>query len=173
MKLYKRIEPDHPIAPSIFYLITSHHPPCQLNRTWRINLFGHRMYICTRCLGQYIGFVFSIFCFWGLSFRIQDSWTGLLYFGLLPLPSTGTWLVQTVLKMENQNSIRVLSGFLFGVSTGIAFGHFILLDMQVMLIIIPIYGLYLSMVMLLLRTTNSIPKYLAPYEDFLHLEESG
>src|SRR5258708_14182676 len=99
--------------------MTAHHPPCQLNRTWHFNFCGHKLYFCTRCIGQYSGMILALFAMLFAGFKVTTIWNAGAYFLLLPFPATCDWFTQTMGWRESINSIRVLSGFLYGISLGV------------------------------------------------------
>ena len=166
MQFYKKIQTELNIQPSIFFLITSHHPPCQLNRTWKLTLFGHKIFICTRCFGQYAGTILGVLSIilFSPTFSVIEA---LFLFGLLPFPATLDWLTQTIMPRESINPIRALTGFLFGLSVGVCLGCILSLNLGCLLIAIPIYSLYMIIGFGLLQRSNIIQDYLTPYEDFL------
>ncbi len=167
MKIYQKITSEDEITPSIFYLITSHHPPCQLNRTWRLIVFGHRIYICTRCLGQYIGMALAIFATISLDFQVECIGSALLFFGILPFPAAFDWFTQTVWGRESVNSIRVLTGFLLGISLGTSIGAFLSRNWNYLAVALLICFSYMIIIMILLRRNRIITAYLDPYEQFI------
>lgn len=167
MKFYDRITNENAIVPSVFFLITAHHPPCQLNRTWRINIWGHKIYICTRCMGQYIGILLSLIVVLSKWLLIEQGLQMAIVFGVFPFPATIDWFTQTMGLRESNNVIRCLTGFLYGISLGTCISCFIMLNFNAILISSLLYSLYIACVIYLLRKLQLIENYLNPYEDFL------
>jgi uncharacterized membrane protein len=170
MKFYHKITDELQITPSVFFLVTSHHPPCQLNRTWRFNIFGHKVYICTRCLGQNSAIVFSLLSILVFGFRVDSISAAILFFGILPFPATIDWLTQTMGWRESINAIRITTGFLYGVSIGICLGCILTFNLKALLFAVIFYPVYLLVVLGILRRYQKIPDYLQPYEDFLRMD---
>ncbi|MCA9940041.1 MAG: DUF2085 domain-containing protein [Anaerolineales bacterium] len=166
MKFYSKIDNESKIEPSIIFLITSHHPPCQLNRTWRLNVSGHKIFICTRCFGQYIGIGLGILLIL-LGFEISELAGAILFFGFLPLPATLDWTTQTVMGRESKNTLRIMTGFLFGVSIGAFLGAIFRFNLRALLFALPMYSIYIGSVLWLFYGSNIMEDYLAPYEQYL------
>ncbi len=167
MKFYCKVVDRNRITPSIFYLITSHHPPCQLNRTWEIFLGGHRIFICTRCLGQYLGLLVAFLLTLFQYLHVTAYGEALLYFGLFPLPATLDWFSQTMRWRESINSIRFFTGCGYGVSLGVCFGSIWMFNLYGLLFALLIYSCYLLIIFYLLRHFDVLDDYLAPYEQFV------
>ena len=167
MRLYRKIENRADIKPSVFYLMTSHHPPCQLNRTWEVNVFSHKIYICTRCFGQYLGIFLSLLFLLTSDFVLKGTLREFLLLCILPFPVIIDWLSQTLGFRESSNVIRIISGFIFGINLGILI-HFFLNGITLMFItLMVIYVVYAGFVIVLLRRYDVLGAYMEPYEDFI------
>ncbi len=101
----------------IFFLLLSHHMPQRLHRTIRVGFRGKNIYLCSRCTGIYPA-ILSVFVasFFGFNF---PAWSILPLLALLPLPSAVDWVTQSCKKRESKNIIRVVTGFLLGISEGL------------------------------------------------------
>jgi len=167
MKFYVKNMNEHSIAPSLFYLMTSHHPPCQLNRTWRFKVFGHCVFVCTRCLGQDLGIALALVSALVLNAQINSVPLAVFAFGVLPFPSTLDWSIQTIFARESRNPIRFATGFMFGFSVGLCIGQLVLGRLDVFGLALLIYASYIFVVMFLLWKLHILDAYLKPYEEFL------
>lgn len=167
MKLYCKIDDESEIRPSLFFLMTSHHPPCQLNRTWQISLFGHLLFICTRCLGQYLGIIFAVVMMAISGFQVNQLLEALIFYVLLPIPVIIDWLTQTLRWRESANPIRVLTGFLFGLSLGATIMSVLTWNLPMLIVSFVSYGFYLVIGLWILKRFQVIDQYLAPYEEFV------
>jgi uncharacterized membrane protein len=167
MKFYTKISSESDVIPSVFYLMTSHHPPCQLNRTIRLSIIGHKIFLCSRCLAQNIGLVVSLWAIVTFRIHITDIIHSVFLFGLLPLPVTVDWFSQTMGNRESNNIIRVITGFLFGISLGVSISVIIHVNIFATLIMIVSYLFYLTIVMSRLRKLKLINAYISPYQSFL------
>ena len=168
MKIYQRITDERSIEPSLIYLITSHHPPCQLNRTWKLNLFGHRFFICTRCLGQYAAFIVTAVIGVIEGLPVMDTWIISMIALLTVIPGVIDWFTQTMGWRESSNSIRVLTGWLFGTALGVLVASLFTGRFDVLLVFVLVFLLVGVSALVLLRANNRFGVYLKPYEDFLN-----
>ncbi len=171
MKFYQKITSEVEIIPSLLFLATAHHPPCQLNRTWRFTIWGHKFYICTRCTGQYLGTLAALYLVLFGGFLVEGLLVKIILFGVFPLPATIDWLTQTLGQRESINSIRSTTGFLYGFSIGTSLACVLTLNWKALTFIVPVYTLYILFVMYLLVRLNVLKKYLMPYKSFLSMEQ--
>ena len=94
-------------------MLFSHHPPCDLGRTWRI--FG--INVCVRCLGMAIGGILTL----ALATMVGISYSKV--FGimgvLLMLPAGVDFTCEELWQAyPASNVLRFITGFLFGVGGG-------------------------------------------------------
>lgn len=164
---YVRVSPDSGIRPNLVYLITAHHPPCQLNRTWQLHFRGHWFFLCTRCLGQYLGIGCAVLLSLYGTIEVTSIPQALVYFLLLPMPTTVDWIWQTVARCESKNWRRFTTGFLFGFSAGVFIGSLVSLSLFAGLFALSCYAIYMGAVILVLRHFRIMSDYLAPYQSFL------
>jgi len=108
-----------------------------------------------------------------LDFKISNPIEAMLIFGILPFPATLDWFTQTMRWRESVNLVRVLTGFLYGVSTGVCLGNALKFNMNVLLVAIPTYSAYIAIVIWLLRKHQVLRNYLAPYEQFLSVKSDS
>jgi uncharacterized membrane protein len=160
---------------NLLFLLTAHHPPCQLNRTFRIGISGKTLYLCTRCLGQWIGFVLSIG--WGLcTIPAERNFVqNILVFGLLPLPVAIDWSTQTLGYRESNNPLRMLTGLLYGASLGQYISSLFSRDWPAALTGASVYFFYMLIFWFVISRPGIASTYLRPYEEFIreHFTEAN
>jgi uncharacterized membrane protein len=88
-----------------YSLCLCHHKPER-----SIPFFGIENYLCARCLGIYTGGIIGIIV---LSFRVIPSLAVSL---LLMIPLVTDGFLQLLTDYESRNSIRLVTGVLFGVA---------------------------------------------------------
>jgi uncharacterized membrane protein len=96
------------------FLLVSHHPQEKLDHTIRIGFGRKNVYLCSRCTGVALG-VLVIFGgnVFSLIFPIEFF---LPLIGLLPLVAVVDWFTQSARLRKSKTWLRVLSGFLLGIS---------------------------------------------------------
>ena len=149
------------------YLLLAHHPPCQINRTFRIQVGDRVLNICSRCLGQWIGFALVII--WSLNAVPVERGLGqsLLVFGLLPLPVAVDWSTQTLGLRESTNPLRALTGFLYGLGLGQYIVSLLSRDWLTVTAATSIFLCYALVFWLVVSRPGIASKYLKPYEEFI------
>lgn len=157
-----------PTRYGLLYLLLAHHPPCQLNRTFRIRVGGKTVDVCSRCLGQWFGFLSSLI--WGLIFMPVDRGLaeGLLVFGLLPLPVAVDWSTQTLGLRESTNLVRVLTGLLYGVALAQYVVSVVSRDWMTVITATSVFVCYMLVFWLVVSRPGVATSYLKPYEEFIH-----
>ncbi|SFM46942.1 DUF2085 domain-containing protein [Methanolobus profundi] len=93
------------------YLI-SHHECHEYYKCLELNYRGKKQYICSRCLGVYIGILS------GILYYSYISATHLSYtmIALLPMAALIDWSVTAFRISKSNNIFRVTSGFLLGIA---------------------------------------------------------
>ena len=149
---------------SFSYLLLSHHPFSEINRTIRIMILNKRIHLCARCTGKYLGLLLCLLLiFWRGHISIPY-----LIFIFLPLPATLDWLTQTIKIRESKNTLRIITGFIYGLWLGLCIHTVILWDISYLLIIVLQCLGYISVVgFILTRKKGCINEYLKPYEEFV------
>lgn len=99
------------------FLMLSHNLPENLDRTIGIKFRGRIVYLCARCTGVYSGILIVLISSF-LGFNLP-TWLYLPLFSILPIPGAVDWITQSFGLRESRNSVRVSTGFLFGVSQGL------------------------------------------------------
>jgi len=91
-------------------MIIEHHPPWLRSRCLKLNIGGRQIYLCARCTGTLIGYIFTKL--------IQIAFPSILIAAALGLPALLDWSTQKLGFRESSNLIRILTGLLLG--SGIA-----------------------------------------------------
>jgi len=99
------------------FLLLAHHTPDKLRRTIQISIRGKTVYLCARCTGRYSALL-GIFIAWFLGYGFP-TWAYFPLFTFLPLPSVVDWFTQSCKLRESTNTIRIFTGFLFGIAEGL------------------------------------------------------
>jgi len=151
----------------LLYLLLAHHPPCQINRTFRIQVGDRILNICSRCLGQWIGFALVII--WSLNAIPIERGLGqsFLVFGLLPLPIAVDWSTQTLGLRESTNPLRALTGFLYGLGLGQYIVSLLSRDWLAVTTATSIFLCYMLVFWLVVSKPGIASNYLKPYEEFI------
>jgi len=139
------------------FLLLSHHKPEKLHRTIHVNFRGKNVYLCARCTGKYSG-ILSVFVAWFLGFNFP-TWLYLSLFSILPVPSIVDWVTQSCKLRESRNTIRVCTGYLFGISEG----FFLLMLVKGMFPLFPyalaILGAYIFSIYVIAWKTKFLDSY--------------
>lgn len=170
-RFYQKIADPSCIHPNIVYLITAHHPPCQLGRTWKFTLAGHALYICTRCLGQYVGIAVGILLLRADQAIFESVLATFLFFAIAPLPAVLDWTCQTLTRWESKNWIRFATGFAFGLALGATLKFAVTLNWSLFWKANIVFMIYLGGVLWFLRKPGVLVEYLRPYEEFLSMDD--
>jgi uncharacterized membrane protein len=96
------------------FLLLSHNPPENLDRTIHVKFLGRGVYLCARCTGVYSS-ITVVFIAWFLGFGFP-TWLYLPLFSILPIPCAVDWITQSCDLRESRNWIRIFTGSLFGIS---------------------------------------------------------
>ena len=107
---------------SLLFLLLSHHRADELHRTIQVRIGQRDLYLCARGVGRYSGLI-ALFIM--NSFLGVPLWLYPYGFVFFPLPSTIDWATQKIGLRESNNSTRVSTGFLLGVSQGLLILSFI------------------------------------------------
>jgi len=120
--------------------------------------------LCTRCTGQYVGLIAYALCI--TQTAVEHLPISLIW--LLPLPITIDWVTQTLNKRVSTKSLRLLTGFLFGIWVGELVATILSRDFSSIMKVGVQITTYLVVVMsILFIHQGSIDNYLKPYEDFI------
>ena len=103
---------------SFWTFLLSHHPPEEYHRCLQITIAGRTFHSCARCTGSYFGFVCGILMVY-YSIPLPILWVDIIIF-LFPAPGIIDWGTQTFNLRESRNSIRVITGLLYGFAIPIA-----------------------------------------------------
>ncbi|MFC7071662.1 DUF2085 domain-containing protein [Halovenus rubra] len=100
------------------YLL-SHHEPSDYHRCYTLQIRGHSVHLCARCLGLYPGIAVGVGCF------LTNLFSPIHFFlvALLPLPALIDWSVTHLLAPEGSNTVRTITGGLLGIGYGIGLGY--------------------------------------------------
>ena len=101
----------------VLFLLLSHHMPEKLHRTLHLKIRGKDIYLCARCTGDYSGTIIILIA-WLLGFEFP-LWLFLPLIATLPISPVIDWVTQSCKLRESRNRIRVLTGFLLGISKGL------------------------------------------------------
>jgi len=141
----------------LLFLLLSHHKPEKLHRTIHVSFRGRNVYLCARCTGKYTG-ILSVFVTWFLGFNFP-GWLYLPLFSILPVPSIVDWIMQSCKLRESRNTIRVCTGYLFGISEG----FFLLMLVKGMFSLFPyalaIIGAYVFSIYVIAWKTKFLDSY--------------
>ena len=98
--------------------LLSHHVPTRYGRTLRLAVGRRTIRLCARCTGQTVGaLTFLLLCLTSVPLRSSLLLpTVQVLFDSAPLLAAFDWLTQSLGERESTNSLRVLSGFLLGMS---------------------------------------------------------
>ena len=147
-------------------VLFGHHPPDEADHMLSCQAGPHKLFICARCTGQYIGALIGIL-FAPLLANISLL-TFILLAALLPAPAALDWFTQLSRGRASSNWIRIPTGSAFGFLLGVwayRLWHFTMIDLVV--ISATVIG-YLSLVGLLcIRRRDLIEAYVERYERFL------
>jgi uncharacterized membrane protein len=151
----------------VLFLLTAHHPPDQLHRTFHVRVGQRSLYLCTRCLGQWLGFLLSIA--WALVLMNGESSpvVDLLILALLPLPVALDWSTQTLGYRESSNLVRIITGFLYGVALGLFAAHLFHRNWLMVGSGALVFLVYFLVFCFVISRPGIAAAYLAPYEQFI------
>jgi uncharacterized membrane protein len=158
---------------NLLFLLTAHHPPCQLNRTFHVGIGSRKLYLCTRCLGQWIGVALSIG--WGLITTPAEKnlAESILVFGLLPFPIALDWSTQTLGLRESNNPLRLLTGWLYGVSLSQYVFALLRQDCTATWVGTGAFLCYMLVFCFIVSRPGIAATYLRPYEAFIREYTTG
>ena len=148
---------------SAWRMVLSHHPPCDLNRTWY--LFG--VNVCVRCLGMLIASILMVI--FGLLFEIPYGVLGMTCCVLSILPAGIDFTFEELYwKYTGTNVIRFLTGMLFGSGGGMCI-VWLWLESRVSPIVIFICASIAMqfIIAFLFMRKGHLERYLAKYENAL------
>ena len=94
-------------------MLTSHHPPCDYDRTFKIASIR----ICTRCFGVLLGVLTSILL--QVNSNILASTIPIWVLFLLPLPAVFDFIAHELDLWRSNNAKRLASGLLLGFAVGV------------------------------------------------------
>jgi len=153
--------------PDLLFLITAHHPPSQLNRTFRVAIGSKRLYLCSRCLGQWIAFYTIVSWCIFVSPVVLDIPTSLIIYIGLPLPGALDWLTQIFGYRESNNAIRVITGGLYGAALGLYVASLVRGRWPMVAVGSLVFLLYFVCLIWILRHFDIASDFLFPYEEFV------
>ena len=129
----------------------SHHRKGHIDyytHTFRVSIRGNDFYLCARCTGIYSAFL--SFSFVGILFGYSffqnrfDPYLSLLFSIIFVLPLLADWGTQKLKLRESRNSLRFITGFIFGI--GFWFAQFTLEIYVFELLAMGIYSLIMYII---------------------------
>jgi uncharacterized membrane protein len=136
----------------LLFLLLSHNPPENLDRTIHLRFWNKNLYLCARCTGIY-STILIVFIAWYLGYDFPP-WLYLPLFALLPIPGAIDWITQSCNLRESNNWIRVSTGSLIGVSQAIFFLSIIKGMLFLFLQTLAVVGIYFLAVYIIARKTK-------------------
>ena len=139
----------------------SHHPPCDLDRTWSI--FG--VNICVRCFGMVVSFCMSIILM--TKFDVScDGWKIFLcVIAMLPAGIDFT-LGELVLSYPRSNMLRFITGSIFGVGIGVSVSWWYTEDCWMPMALFVAFAFIMQIVIaLLFYMCGHLDEYVLKYEN--------
>lgn len=143
-------------------MLLSHHPPCQIDRTY--TLLGIRL--CVRCSGIVLGTLLALLIF---SFVSIEPLLKLLVGLILPLPAILNFTLHELGRIENKNYLRFFTGLALGVSIGIA-SSCLLKNSIIISLAIYIWIIFLEFIVaIILYKANVLEKFIEEYERGIYI----
>lgn len=96
-----------------FKYVLSHHEPAEYYKCFHWRITGNDLYVCSRCLGVYIGII-SCLAF-GVS-KFLSPLLSIIILAIFPSLALLDWALSTFTGSKGHNLIRFTSGLLLGVA---------------------------------------------------------
>ena len=142
-------------------MLLSHHPPCDLDRTWPI--FG--VNVCVRCFGMFVSFCVSLI----LSFKIAipcDVLSIVLSISAMLPAGIDFTLGELILSYPRSNGLRFATGSVFGVGVGVCVSWCYSEGYCTPLLLFMVFSFIMQLVIaLLFRLCGHLEEYASKYED--------
>jgi len=143
-------------------MIISHHAPIDYDRTLKIYKFR----FCTRCLGVFIGFIFTLLLL-PLTHALENINMFYFFIFFLPIPAVIDFLCHELQWFKSNNYLRLLSGILLGVPIGLSI-LFIKVSFIYLFLLILWYVVIEFFVAYFLKSKNHLEKYLRKYTNAIY-----
>ena len=143
--------------PPRWEILLSHHVPTRYGRTLRLMVGQRTIRLCARCTGQAAG-ALTFLLLYLTSAPLRASLflpTIQVLFAFAPLLAAIVWLTQSLGRRESTNGLRVLSGFLLGMSFAYALVLLIAGNWSLFLAAVFVVALYVGAIGLVLRVTGA------------------
>lgn len=129
-----------------FKYALSHHEPTEYYKCFHLKIKGNDIYICSRCLGVYIGILSGLIL--GLSLFL-DPLISLIIMAIFPLLALLDWALSTFTSYKSHNFVRFISGVLLG--TAYSSGLLLVLKNRMILSVILIELCYIIIAFIMIR----------------------
>lgn len=93
--------------------ILSHHEPAEYYKCHHIKFTGIEIYICSRCLGVYLGILIGVLI---VIYNLLNPIYYLFIIDVFPLLALADWSITTFTSKKSNNSIRSITGLFLGFS---------------------------------------------------------
>lgn len=125
------------------YLL-SHHLPKEYNRCIILKFHNKKIRICSRCSGWYISFLlFWVLFFSGLNFFLNYK---IIILYLFPIPAIIDWSLHRFKIYQGINLLRIITGFLIGLTFALLWYSFIINPLDVNFWIVSISYTIIAMI---------------------------
>lgn len=146
---------------SAWWMLLSHHPPCDLDRTW--NLFG--VNVCVRCLGMAICFFASFFISFYFKIDCDVVMAVICIIAMVPAGIDFT-LGELNHSYPSSNFLRFLTGGVFGVGAGVCVSWCFTVGELWPTILFIGTALFMQLIIaFIFRAYGHLEEYAAKYED--------
>lgn len=146
---------------SIWWMLLSHHPPCDLDRTWK--LLG--VDVCVRCLGMVLLFVATLVL--AIAFRVPCTplAVALCISAILPAGCDFTF-EELVLSYPSSNWLRFSTGCIFGLGAGCIVSWVVTEGNWLPAVIFVVSALIMQLIIaFVFRVCGHLDSYIMKYEE--------
>lgn len=93
--------------------VFSHHEPSEYYKCFHIKIVWKDVYICSRCLGVYLGILIGVLI---IFFNLLSPIFSLIIIAILPSLALIDWSISILTSIKSNNSIRAITGIFLGLS---------------------------------------------------------
>jgi uncharacterized membrane protein len=159
-------------APPDWDILVSHHLPPRYDRTIPVRTRRRTIHICARCTGQLLGGVGFLLLYLGSSTASLPLFVAStqLWFAFAPLPAAIDWVTQSSGTRESTNAFRLASGALLALALTDALALLFTERWTFLLAAVLVAGLYLGVILLILKLTGAWRRVLEEHFPGLQFE---
>lgn len=153
---------------SAWWMLLSHHPPCDLNRTWRV--FG--VYVCVRCLGMAVACLVALAV--SAAFPVKCCpWTIVSCVATMLPAGIDFMLGELLVAYPSSNALRFATGLVFGFGCGICIAWCFTAGQWIPIALFVSFALLMQFVIAFaFRACGHLEEYVAKYEEACYGNDS-